>query len=383
MPYRPDRWISRKRAAILLEVSEQTVSNYAAKGLIQSRGEGKHPVFYEPEVKALAANQEYKDARVLEKRITTYKRALQTEFYSVEKERKERIKEFLGEYGTERGQMRVFKLERIAEMLACIISDAKISERHKDVLRMVLEFKSPREIVEKLQLPQSYIQGFRAPFVTALKNLTWFYRLQDSSLRSKEETIEVLESKYRAAEKEIDELRKMVHDQQVLERIKREKDDLTEIGEILARYPPFNVKLDDYGISVRARNCLTTAGVRTVGDLTQRSRKDFLLLRNLGQKVMKEIDIILERNDLSYAMDIDSIRDYLDKTHDLRLKPLSSCGLSQSALTKLGSHGFETIGSLCEVTKEKLLAKPGLGGKTVDEAEELLKKYGFKFKKER
>lgn len=62
-------------------------------------------------------------------------------------------------------------------------------------------------------------------------------------------------------------------------------------------------KLRDYGLSVRAYNCLRVADIETFADLVQYRREEIFRLRNFGRKSLREIDNMLEKAGLSFGMD--------------------------------------------------------------------------------
>ena len=62
-------------------------------------------------------------------------------------------------------------------------------------------------------------------------------------------------------------------------------------------------KVRDYGLSVRAYNCLKVADIETFADLVQYRREEIFRLRNFGRKSLREIDNMLEKVGLSFGMD--------------------------------------------------------------------------------
>lgn len=60
--------------------------------------------------------------------------------------------------------------------------------------------------------------------------------------------------------------------------------DLVVMGETVLEFT-----IEDLDLSVRAFNCLTRAGIRTVEELTQMTEEDFKKVRNLGKKSTEEI----------------------------------------------------------------------------------------------
>ena len=70
-------------------------------------------------------------------------------------------------------------------------------------------------------------------------------------------------------------------------------------------------KLSEMDLSVRALNCLKSAEVETLGELVVFNKNDLLKFRNFGKKSLSELDELLEKNNLSFGMDISKYK--LDK----------------------------------------------------------------------
>jgi DNA-directed RNA polymerase subunit alpha len=52
----------------------------------------------------------------------------------------------------------------------------------------------------------------------------------------------------------------------------------------------YNMPVEQLDLSVRTMNCLRHAAISTVGEILEKGEKELLLLRNFGQKSMKEIE---------------------------------------------------------------------------------------------
>ena len=61
-------------------------------------------------------------------------------------------------------------------------------------------------------------------------------------------------------------------------------------------------EIDELALSVRARNCLTAAGIKRVGDLVQMTEAELLKTKNFGRKSYKEIKELLTDMGLSLGM---------------------------------------------------------------------------------
>jgi len=57
-------------------------------------------------------------------------------------------------------------------------------------------------------------------------------------------------------------------------------------------------------LSVRAANCISSANIKTIADLVQKSEADMLKYRNFGKKSLNEIKSILDRMGLSLGMNV-------------------------------------------------------------------------------
>ena len=63
-------------------------------------------------------------------------------------------------------------------------------------------------------------------------------------------------------------------------------------------------KLSDMGLSVRAFNCLKAANIETFADLVSYSRPELMKFRNFGRKSLSEIDALVEKEKLTFGMDV-------------------------------------------------------------------------------
>jgi len=74
----------------------------------------------------------------------------------------------------------------------------------------------------------------------------------------------------------------------------------------LAEY--FSRSVDELELSVRSYNCLKNAGIRTIGELVQKSEAEMLKTKNFGRKSLNEIKEILTTMNLGLGMKIDEKR---------------------------------------------------------------------------
>jgi len=63
-------------------------------------------------------------------------------------------------------------------------------------------------------------------------------------------------------------------------------------------------ELTDFGLSVRALNCLKTAEVFTLGELVSFKKSDMLKFRNFGKKSLTELEELVMVKGLNFGMDL-------------------------------------------------------------------------------
>jgi len=63
-----------------------------------------------------------------------------------------------------------------------------------------------------------------------------------------------------------------------------------------------NTSVDELELSVRSSNCLKTANIHTIGELTKKTEDDITKTRNFGKKSLEEIKAKLEERGLSLGM---------------------------------------------------------------------------------
>ena len=68
-----------------------------------------------------------------------------------------------------------------------------------------------------------------------------------------------------------------------------------------------NHSVEELELSVRSSNCLRDAGIRTLGDLVQKTEAEMLKYRNFGRKSLQELVDILADMGLHFGMDVEAI----------------------------------------------------------------------------
>jgi DNA-directed RNA polymerase subunit alpha len=88
------------------------------------------------------------------------------------------------------------------------------------------------------------------------------------------------------------------------EKISLEEDTVEEFDEdTLHMRQLLKTELTEFGLSVRALNCLKTAEVFTLGELVSFKKADMLKFRNFGKKSLTELEDLIEEKGLTFGFD--------------------------------------------------------------------------------
>ena len=89
------------------------------------------------------------------------------------------------------------------------------------------------------------------------------------------------------------------------EKINLEQDTVDDFDEdTLHMRQLLKTELTDFGLSVRALNCLKTAEVFTLGELVSFKKSDMLKFRNFGKKSLTELEELIDEKGLHFGFDI-------------------------------------------------------------------------------
>jgi len=89
------------------------------------------------------------------------------------------------------------------------------------------------------------------------------------------------------------------------EKISLEEDAIEEFDEdTLHMRQLLKTDLTEFGLSVRALNCLKTAEVYTLGELVSFKKSDMLKFRNFGKKSLSELEDLIAEKGLTFGFDI-------------------------------------------------------------------------------
>ena len=142
--------------------------------------------------------------------------------------------------------------------------------------------------------------------------------------------------------------------------------------------------VDDFELSARARNCLRTMGIQTLGDLCSYTESELLASKNFGEASLVEIKSMLSSKSLQLGQtsvkpepvevpDVDTMVDA-----ETLNRSISSMGFSVRARKCMSRNGISMLGDLIRKTPDELLACKNFGVTSLTEVREKLSELGLR-----
>lgn len=287
--------ITRKKAAEILGLSRQTISNYIEQGLIGSCV-GEHGILYvnsedvekyAQKYKMIAANEKMIDDKL--KEVEAHKRAINVELTE------------LRNRATANGKLAanaVGMLFGVINAISYLNITPKLSYRESKLLKDIINGMTYDELSFKYDLTTTRI---RQIVEKTCNKLTYNEDAAIADIATNQDlriVIDCLKKKLKAVQTSYDEYR-------------RAKGDVPISSVIL---PPLILGKDvnDCGFPVRILNMFKWCDVYTVGDLLRKfhGKSDLDKLRNLGKKSVCIILDFIEENNLSFKKNGESDEDF-------------------------------------------------------------------------
>lgn len=287
--------ITRNKAAEILGVSRQTISNYIKEGILGSYVDEHGFTYvnsediekYAQKYKMLSANEKMIDDKL--KEVEAHKRAINVELTE------------LRNRATANGKL----AENAVGMLFGVINAMShlgvlpnLTYRESNLLKDIINGMTYEELSIKHGVSATRI---RQLVVRTCNKLTYNEDIVISEL-----------STNRALLCEVDHLNKVVKSLQIrYDEYRRAKGDKPVSGVVL---PPMILSRDinDFGFSVRILNSLRWCEVYTVGDLLCKfhGKSDLYKIRNLGKKTISIILDFVDENNLDFKENVESEEDF-------------------------------------------------------------------------
>ena len=287
--------ITRNKAAEILGLSRQTISNYIEQGLIGSCV-GEHGILYvnsedvekyAQKYKMLAANEKMIDDKL--KEVESHKRAINVELTE------------LRNRATASGKLAanaVGMLFGVINAMSYLNITPKLSYRESQILKDIINGMTYEELSFKYDLTAGRIKQI---VDKTCNKLTYNENAAIADIATNQDlriVIDGLKKKLKAVQTSYDEYR-------------RAKGDVPISGAVL---PPLILGKDvnDCDFPVRILNMFKSYNVYTVGDLLRKfhGKSDFAKIRNIGKKSVYIILDFIEENNLSFKQDGESDEDF-------------------------------------------------------------------------
>jgi DNA-directed RNA polymerase subunit alpha len=151
----------------------------------------------------------------------------------------------------------------------------------------------------------------------------------------------------------------------------------------------FDVAITDFELSVRARNCLQSMGINTLGDLLRINEEQLLAYKNFGETSLDEIKQLLTSKGLRLGQALEEERkarqqEILKQVQGdpaILVKPVAELQLSVRARKALQRLNIQTIGELAARTELELLGVKNFGQTSLNEIRQRLGEYGLTLRK--
>ena len=287
--------ITRNKAAEILGLSRQTISNYIEQGLIGSCV-GEHGILYvnsedvekyAPKYKMIAVNEKMIDDKL--KEVEAHKRAINVELTE------------LRNRATASGKLAanaVGMLFGVINTMSHLGVTPKLSYRESTILKDIINGMTYDELSFKYDLTAGRI---RQIVEKTCNKLTYNENAAIADIATNQDlriVIDGLKKKLKAVQTSYDEYR-------------RAKGDVPISGAVL---PPLILGKDVNGCDfpVRILNMFKSYNVYTIGDLLRKfhGKSDIAKIRNLGKKSVYIILDFIEENNLSFKQDGESDEDF-------------------------------------------------------------------------
>ena len=297
--------ITRNKAAEILGLSRQTISNYIEQGLIGSCV-GEHGILYvnsedvekyAKKYKMLAANEKMIDDKL--KEVESHKRAINVELTE------------LRNRATANGKLAanaIGMLFGVINTMSHLGVTPKLSYRESTILKDIINGMTYDELSFKYDLTAGRIRQIVEKTCNKLtynENVTIAEIATNQDLRI---VIDGLKKKLKAVQTSYDEYR-------------RAKGDVPVSGAVL---PPLILGKDvnDCDFPMRILNMFRGYNVYTVGDLLRKfhGKSDIAKIRNLGKKSIYIILDFIEENNLSFKQYGESDEDFYIRLNNLMNK---------------------------------------------------------------
>jgi DNA-directed RNA polymerase alpha subunit len=278
--YDKSKFITKQEAADIIDVCPQTIANFIERGVLSGYKSANH-IFVSRE----SVEKFMRDAQQM---ISAKKEldAKQHEYEQKKKEYDELIEKLTEDtvLASAAYQSKFAIMETLCEMCGSdeFVPDSKYSRRVAEVMTLWISGQDYTTIAGVYGLTRERIRQLVMVGIRHLPKWKNYVQIHKD--------FNALTEKYHKLETE----NQMLQDTIVDLKLK-----VGDSEDNVCSDPLMSKNICDLGFSNRTVNCLTYADIRTVYDLTRKTRDDLLGIRNMGKKSVLEIQEFLDKNKLS------------------------------------------------------------------------------------
>lgn len=290
------RMISRQEAALLLDMTPQSVSNWIDKGLIKGHYvEGKQVMVDRHSIEVYF--DKLSDLAFMEKRID----AMKAELTQLESSLQVKIKDMRKSDALfdEGNSSRV--ITATLQALYNVAGEELLSWREREVLKDLFEGKSLYDVSREHYMSYSGMANLCVRSIAKIRELKKYPSLykEYKELKAENQTlrlyVETLDRILATFQNKVD------SEIPVTEPNDEDAEELSHLKELLS------TRIRDLDINMRTFNCLRAADAETLADVVRMSKNDLLRHRNFGKKCLTQLEDYIESLGLTFGMDVDSI----------------------------------------------------------------------------
>lgn len=290
------RMISRQEAALMLDMTPQSVSNWIDKGLLKGHYvEGKQVMVDRHSIEVYF--DKLSDLAFMEKRID----AMKAELTQLEASLQVKIKDMRKSDALfdEGNSPRV--ITATLQALYNVAGEELLSWREREVLKDLFEGKSLYDVSREHYMSYSGMANLCVRSIAKIRELKKYPSLykEYKELKAENQTlrlyVETLDRILATFQNKVD------SEIPVTEPNDEDAEELSHLKELLS------TRIRDLDINMRTFNCLRAADAETLADVVRMSKNDLLRHRNFGKKCLTQLEDYIESLGLTFGMDVDSI----------------------------------------------------------------------------
>ena len=290
------RMISRQEAALMLDMTPQSVSNWIDKGLLKGHYvEGKQVMVDRHSIEVYF--DKLSDLAFMEKRID----AMKAELTQLEASLQVKIKDMRKSDALfdEGNSSRV--ITATLQALYNVAGEELLSWREREVLKDLFEGKSLYDVSREHYMSYSGMANLCVRSIAKIRELKKYPSLykEYKELKAENQTlrlyVETLDRILATFQNKVD------SEIPITEPNDEDAEELSRLKELLS------TRIRDLDINMRTFHCLRAADAETLADVVRMNKNDLLRHRNFGKKCLTQLEDYIESLGLTFGMDVDSI----------------------------------------------------------------------------